>query len=60
MGRGIAVLLTLAATAACAEAQTGAGTIAFTDVTVLPMDRPGTVSGQTVLVQGTGGVSLFA
>ena len=49
---------TLAATvgvlvgAGCAEPQAEPGTIAFTDVTVLPMDRDGVLTGQTVVVVG--------
>lgn len=52
VGRGVVALLALAATAAGAAAQSGAGATAFTDVTVLPMDRPGMLTGQTVLVRG--------
>ena len=44
----------LVATVGCAGAQTepadGREAIAITNVTVIPMDRPGTVPGQTVLV----------
>jgi imidazolonepropionase-like amidohydrolase len=35
---------------ACAQEQAAPGTIAFTGVTVLPMDRPGTIADQTVVV----------
>jgi imidazolonepropionase-like amidohydrolase len=44
----------LVATVGCAGAQTepadGREAIAITNVTVIPMDRPGTVAGQTVIV----------
>ncbi len=50
-GHGVVTLLALAVSSAAAEAQPGAGATAFTDVTVLPMDRPGTLTGQTVLVR---------
>lgn len=48
---GMAALGMLAG-GACAQPQAEPGTIAFTNVTVLPMDRPGTVAGQTVVVVG--------
>jgi imidazolonepropionase-like amidohydrolase len=55
MTRGILAAGLLAAAAACAEAQTEAigdeNAIAITNVTVLPMDRAGTLPGQTVVVQ---------
>jgi imidazolonepropionase-like amidohydrolase len=44
-------LLAVASSVASASAQAGAGATAFTDVTVIPMDRPGTVPAQTVLVR---------
>ena len=44
------VMLTLIAVAACATAEAEPGTIAFTDVNVLPMDREGVVTDQTVVV----------
>jgi len=44
------LMVAMAITAGCAEPQASPGTIAFTDVTVLPMDRPGVVEGQTVVV----------
>lgn len=54
MGRRIRMLAMVglvAPTASCAQVEPAApGTIAFVDVTVLPMDRPGTVSDQTVVV----------
>ena len=34
------------------DAQTPATTVAFTNVTVVPMDRPGTMAEQTVIVRG--------
>jgi len=37
---------------ACAQQEAAPGTIAFTDVTVLPMDRPGSVEHQTVVTVG--------
>jgi imidazolonepropionase-like amidohydrolase len=43
-------MLTLIAVAACATAEAEPGTIAFTDVNVLPMDREGVVTDQTVVV----------
>lgn len=59
MTRALLAAGLLAAAAACADAQTDtrgdvgsdAPTIAITNVTLLPMDRPGTVAGQTVVVQ---------
>lgn len=51
VARAAVAALILASAAACAEAQSGVGTTAFTNVTVLPMDRPGTLGGQTVLVR---------
>jgi imidazolonepropionase-like amidohydrolase len=56
MTRGILAAGLLAAAAACADAQTtadasGGETTAITNVTVLPMNRPGTVTGQTVVVR---------
>jgi len=46
------LMLTTVGVAGCGEAraQAAPGTIAFTDVTVLPMDRAGTVANQTVVV----------
>lgn len=56
MTRGILAAGLLAAAAGCAEAQTEVigdeNAIAITNVTVLPMDRAGTLPGQTVVVQG--------
>ena len=46
-----AALLLFTGLAACAQNEPAVpGTIAFTNVTVLPMDRPGVLEGQTVVV----------
>jgi hypothetical protein len=42
----------LAVGGACAQPQAEPGTIAFTNVSVIPMDREGGVTGQTVVVVG--------
>ena len=47
--RGISTAALLLASIGC-QSQAAPGTIAFTDVTILPMDRPGTVQNQTVVV----------
>jgi hypothetical protein len=47
-----ATLLSVAGISACAQAQAEPGTIAFTNVTVLPMNRSGVVPEQTVVVVG--------
>lgn len=48
MGRLIAAL-TISICTGCAPQDAAPGTIAFTDVTVIPMDRPGVVEAQTVV-----------
>ncbi len=48
--RGLWAVLGLVAAAACAEAQSEPGTIAFTNVSVIPMDREGVLENQTVVV----------
>jgi hypothetical protein len=45
-------LLSVAGLNACAQAQAEPGTIAFTNVNLLPMDRPGVVPEQTVVIVG--------
>lgn len=45
----VALILALAGSA-CAQESAAPGTIAFTNVTVLPMDRPGVIEAQTVVV----------
>lgn len=48
---GTLLLLTIALGAgACSQETAAPGTIAFTNVTTLPMDRPGTAADQTVVV----------
>ncbi len=48
--RALSALLGLVVTAACARAQAEPGTIAFTSVNVIPMDREGVLENQTVVV----------
>ena len=48
--RALFAVLAMATFAGCAQGQAEPGTIAFTDVTVLPMDREGILEGQTVVV----------
>lgn len=50
MTRTFFAVLALAILPGCAPAQAEPGTIAFTNVTVLPMDRAGVVEDQTVVV----------
>ena len=50
--RALSALLGLVVAAACAEAQAEPGTIAFTNVDVIPMDREGVLENQTVVVVG--------
>ena len=52
---GVGAFLTALAAAGCGEAPAivaQEGSIVFTDVTILPMDRPGAVPGQSVVVTG--------
>ena len=49
-GWWVAALLATVMTPSCAQPEAEPGTIAFTNVTVLPMDRPGVVENQTVVV----------
>ena len=48
--RGLFAIMVLLVTAPCVQAQAEPGTVAFTNVTVLPMDRAGTLEDQTVVV----------
>jgi len=51
--RAVAVVtagLLLSALPGCAQPEAAPGTVAFVDVTVLPMDREGVLEGQTVVV----------
>ena len=48
--RALSAVLGLVATAACVSDQAAPGTIAFTDVSVLPMDREVVLENQTVVV----------
>ena len=48
--RGSFAIMVLLVTAPCVQAQAEPGTVAFTNVTVLPMDRAGTLEDQTVVV----------
>lgn len=53
MTKSAGTVLLLAATfvgTACSQEVAAPGTIAFTNVTTLPMDRPGTLDAQTVIV----------
>ncbi|MGY8779481.1 MAG: amidohydrolase family protein [Longimicrobiales bacterium] len=45
-------LLGVLASSACGQTAADPGTVAFTGVTVLPMDRPGAVTDQTVVTVG--------
>ena len=47
---GATLIAVTAGASACAQAQAEPGTIAFTNVSLLPMDRPGAVADQTVVV----------
>lgn len=65
--RSAALLVVLAFTAACAACAAppvpnsgGAGSVAFVDVTVVPLDREGTLDHQTVVVSGNRIVALGA
>ena len=48
--RGSFAMMVLLVTTPCAQAQAEPGTVAFTNVTVLLMDRAGTLEDQTVVV----------
>lgn len=50
MTRALSGLLALLPVWACTTAEAEPGTIAFTNVDVIPMDREGVVAGQTVIV----------